>query len=378
MNPASPLSMGRKVRVADLTVSGLVKSFGVIRALNGIDVHCPDSAYVCLLGPSGCGKSTLLRIVAGLEAFDAGHILIGGEKVDHLGPGERNIGLAFQNYALYPHFTVRENLSFPLRAPRHKAKYSEAMVSDRVKDVAALLHLEALIDRPVTALSGGQKQRVALGRALVKQPELLLLDEPITHLDARLRYEMRAELKLLHQRIGTTTIHVTHDQLEAMAIADQLVVMNMGKVEQVATPDELYQRPRTTFVAGFIGDPPMSLISGRAAFDGAPRFEFGGCSVPLPPHLIALPLTLTSSEIILGIRSEAVTLGSSEAAVRGPVKSHEWVGRQQQIVVQLAGGFVRFRTNETTPFHFGDVIPLNLDLSQALAFAGSSGLALRK
>ena len=359
--------------MADLSISGLVKSFGTFRALNGIDVHCADGDYVCLLGPSGCGKSTLLRTIAGLESYEAGHILIGGQQVDHLGPGERNIGFAFQNYALYPNMSVKENLAFPLLAPRHKGKYSEAEIARRITGIVNLLHLEPFVEKPVTALSGGQKQRVALGRSLIKQPELLLLDEPITHLDARLRHEMRAELKLLHQRLGTSTVHVTHDQLEAMAIADQLVVMNGGKIEQVASPLDLYRKPRTSFVASFIGDPPMSLLSGRAVFEHSPRFEFGNCSLPLSANVVALRPRLDAPNIILGIRSEAVRISTSSNALNATVKSHEWVSRQQQIVVQLAENSIRFRTDKTTPFHIGDVIPLEIELADAMAFSAATG-----
>ena len=307
--------------MADLDIAGLKKSYGSFQALNGIDVHCANGDYVCLLGPSGCGKSTLLRTIAGLESFEDGHILIGGKQVDHLGPGERNIGLAFQNYALYPNMSVKDNLAFPLRAPRHKGKYSEAEISSRLSSTVRLLHLEPFVEKPVTALSGGQKQRVALGRALIKQPELLLLDEPITHLDARLRHEMRAELKLLHERLGTTTVHVTHDQLEAMAIADQLVVMNRGMVEQVAAPMELYRNPKSTFVATFIGDPPMSLLPGRLAFDGVPRFENNGLNLPLPPHIVALREKLEDDSITMGIRADGVKVAPSDPSINATVKS---------------------------------------------------------
>jgi multiple sugar transport system ATP-binding protein len=361
--------------LADLEISGLHKLYCKVQALNGIELTCPDGAYVCLLGPSGCGKSTLLRIIAGLEPFQEGRILVGGRRIDHLGPGERHMGLAFQNYALYPHLTVRGNLAFPLRAPRHKHLFSETEIARRVASTASLLHLDALLDKPVTALSGGQKQRVALGRALIKEPELLLLDEPITHLDARLRHEMRSELKLLHQRLGTTTIHVTHDQLEAMAIADQLVVMNRGRVEQVASPRQLYANPRTTFVAGFVGDPPMSLLAGRVEFDAGPRFIAGPLELPLPAHLQALGSTLESRDVVVGIRSEAVRPSIADGAIAGHVKSHGWVGRQQQIVVELGPNQVRFRTDATTRIHVGDPIGLEVNLDDAKMFSGTTGRA---
>lgn len=209
-------------------ISGVHKRFGAIEALRGIDLVIPNGAYVCLLGPSGSGKTTLLRCVAGLETVDAGQIRIGSRSVEALEPFARNVGLAFQNYALYPHLDVRGNLAFPLRALWRRAQFDDEEIERLVRSTAALLQIEAMLDKPVVALSGGQKQRVALGRALIRNPTVLLLDEPVTHLDAQLRHEMRVELKLLQRRVGTTTIHVTHDQFEAQALGDLIVVMRDG------------------------------------------------------------------------------------------------------------------------------------------------------
>src|SRR5258708_26435115 len=229
--------MGR-TGVGGVGLRGVGKRFGRVEALRGIDLVIPDGAYVCLLGPSGCGKTTLLRCVAGLETVDAGEIRIGSRRIEALEPFARNVGLAFQNYALYPHLDVKGNLAFPLRAPRYKAQFDAEEIEQRVSSVAALLQIEALLDKPVATLSGGQKQRVALGRALIRQPTVLLLDEPVTHLDARLRHEMRVELKLLQRRVGTTAIHVTHDRLDAQALGDLIVVMRDWLIEQVGSPNE--------------------------------------------------------------------------------------------------------------------------------------------
>ncbi len=244
--------------MAEIRFEQIHKRFGDFRLFEGLSLTCPAHKYLCLLGPSGCGKTTLMRMVAGLESPDAGEIRIDGERVDDLPPSARNVGLAFQNYALYPHLSVAENLAFPLRAPIRKGQYSEDDIQRRIKEVAALLKIDWLLRRSVNQLSGGQQQRVALGRSLIRNPRVLLLDEPVTHLDARLRYTMRAELKLLHGRIGTTTIHVTHDQQEALAVADLIAVMKEGRLEQLDEPLVLYHNPATAFVARFVGDPPMS------------------------------------------------------------------------------------------------------------------------
>ena len=269
--------------MAEIRLSDIYKSFGSIQLFEGISLVCPDRAYLCLLGPSGCGKTTLLRLVAGLATPDAGDVLIGGQRVNDLPPAGRNVGLAFQNYALYPHLSVAENLAFPLRAPVRRRRYGKADVEDRVQRIAALLKIGPLLHRPVTQLSGGQQQRVALGRALIHDPQVLLLDEPVTHLDARLRYEMRAEIKLLHERIRTTTIHVTHDQQEALAMGDLIAVMRDGRIEQLGEPLAIYDNPLTAFVAGFIGDPPMSLLTATVTtLNGGTALRIGGVTLPAP------------------------------------------------------------------------------------------------
>jgi multiple sugar transport system ATP-binding protein len=335
--------------------------------------------YLCLLGPSGCGKTTLMRIIAGLTAPDAGDVLIGGRRVNELPPAARNIGLAFQNYALYPHLSVGGNLAFPLRAPVRRARYDEADISASVKRVAALLKIDSLLDRYVNQLSGGQQQRVALGRALIHDPHVLLLDEPVTHLDARLRYEMRAEIKLLHKRIGTTTIHITHDQQEALAMGDLIAVMREGRLEQFGKPLELYDEPATAFVAGFIGDPPMSIIRARLGTESShPSLRIGTGTLPLPERLAAQARAAQSAEVLVGIRPPDVTLTEpSKGDLDGAVYSHEMVGREQQLIVSTGeGGEIRCRLKRPIEVTAGTRVGLKLSLAKARLFDAASGKSL--
>jgi multiple sugar transport system ATP-binding protein len=362
--------------MAEVRIEGVVKSFGDHRALDGLDLTCPDGTYMCLLGPSGCGKSTLLRTIAGLEDAQAGEIRIGGERVDDLLPGDRNIGFAFQNYALYPHRDVRGNLTFPLEAPRHRSAYPPERVAARVADTASLLHITEFLDRPVDTLSGGQKQRVALGRALIREPQVLLLDEPIAHLDARLRHEMRTELKVLHRKLGTTTVHVTHDQLEALAIADIVAVMRQGRIEQIGSPQDIYERPATAFVAGFIGDPPMSLLSGELAVDGkTAEFLLAGARLSLgrPPWESGVP---AGRKITIGVRPSKISITRAEASLKARLLAHEWILREQQLTLALADTRLQFRTSGDRRFHVGEELPITIDLAGAIAFDHETGRAI--
>ena len=250
--------------MASVELSAVSKSYGVVEVIHRVSLAIEDRAFVALVGPSGCGKSTLLRMVAGLEEVTSGDILIGGEVVNALTPRERNIAMVFQSYALYPHMTVAENMGFNLRlAGRPKAE-----IRAKVAEAARMLDLEALLDRKPAQLSGGQRQRVAMGRAVVRDPAVFLFDEPLSNLDAKLRVQMRAEIKLLHQKVGTTAIYVTHDQIEAMTLADRVVVLNRGRIEQAGTPIELYKRPANLFVATFIGSPAMNVLEGVIGADG--------------------------------------------------------------------------------------------------------------
>ncbi|MBW2349146.1 MAG: ABC transporter ATP-binding protein, partial [Deltaproteobacteria bacterium] len=245
--------------MASLTLQGIGKRYGKTRILSGVDIHVEDGEFCVLLGPSGCGKSTLLHIIAGLILQDEGSVLLDGRPVDGLTPGERDVAMVFQNYALYPHMTVWENLSFGLRM----RKVPGPEIKKRVRETSRLLGIESLLDRKPKQLSGGQQQRVAMGRALVRRPKAFILDEPLSNLDARLRADVRVELKSLHRRVGGTVLYVTHDQVEAMTLGDRVVVMNRGEVRQTGSPDDVYSRPADTFVAAFVGSPRMNLFQGR-------------------------------------------------------------------------------------------------------------------
>jgi multiple sugar transport system ATP-binding protein len=267
--------------MAQLKIVGLHKRYGAVHAVCGIDLDIPDGEFTVLVGPSGCGKSTLLRTIAGLEQADGGSIEIGGEVVNDVRPSDRDVAMVFQNYALYPHMRVYKNIAFGLMA----RKLPRSEIDARVKRAAAMLGISDLLDRLPRQLSGGQRQRVAIGRAIVRNPQLFLFDEPLSNLDAQLRDEMRGEIKRLHQEIAATMIYVTHDQIEAMTLADRIVLMRDGRIEQQGTPLDLFERPATRFVAGFLGSPRMNFIPARIAdADGRLCVRLGdGTALGLPP-----------------------------------------------------------------------------------------------
>jgi multiple sugar transport system ATP-binding protein len=264
--------------VGSIQLAGVSKSFGGTTVIQSIDLAIEDGAFVVFVGPSGCGKSTLLRLIAGLETVSAGRILISGEDATDKAPAERGLAMVFQSYALYPHMSVRNNIAFPLRM----AKEPKAEIERKVAEAARVLNLGDYLDRKPRQLSGGQRQRVAIGRAIVRQPSAFLFDEPLSNLDAALRVNMRLELSELHQKLKTTMIYVTHDQIEAMTMADKIVVLNRGNIEQVGTPLELYNKPRNLFVAGFIGSPKMNLIGGPAAA------RYGAATIGIRPEHVAV------------------------------------------------------------------------------------------
>lgn len=247
--------------MARVQLDGITKKYGALQVIHGVSVEIEDGSFVALVGPSGCGKSTMLRMIAGLETVTGGAVRIDGREVNDLLPKERDIAMVFQNYALYPHMSVAENMGFALKL----AGIPAAEIKERVARAAAILNLNPYLDRKPVALSGGQRQRVAMGRAIVRAPKVFLFDEPLSNLDAQLRVQMRTEIRELHDRLGTTTIYVTHDQTEAMTMADQIVVLNGGRVEQTGTPRDIYERPSNLFVAGFIGSPQMNFIKGTLA-----------------------------------------------------------------------------------------------------------------
>ena len=288
--------------MASVSVTNVRKSYGHFEVLHGVGIDIQDGEFVILVGPSGCGKSTLLRMIAGLEEISGGTISIGSKVVNNVAPKERDIAMVFQSYALYPHLTVEANMGFSLKL----AKAPKEQIRKRVLDAAQILGLEPLLDRYPRNLSGGQRQRVAMGRAIVRNPQVFLFDEPLSNLDAKLRVQMRSEIKQLHQRLKTTTIYVTHDQVEAMTMADRIVVMRDGFVEQIGSPLDLYDRPANLFVAGFIGSPGMNLIRGRVSSSGPLAFiADGGGELPLP----AGATLERGSKIIYGIRPEHLTIG---------------------------------------------------------------------
>jgi len=295
-----------------VVVRGLAKSYGPVRALQGIDMVVESGDFAVLLGPSGCGKSTLLNAIAGLDDIDAGAVEIGGVDVTRREPSNRGIAMVFQSYALYPTMTVRRNLSFGLRV----RSVPKTEIQRRVAWVSELLQIGALLDRKPSQLSGGQRQRVAIGRALVRQAKVFLLDEPLSNLDAKLRTEMRVELKRLHQSLGATIIYVTHDQIEAMTLATRIAVMRAGRIEQYATPDVLYERPATLFVAGFVGSPGMNFLSGSLGRASMPVAKIEADAIPLDGYPFRAAFA-AGSEVIFGIRPEHVSLAGPEA--REPV-----------------------------------------------------------
>ena len=291
--------------MADVALRNVVKRFDDVDAVRDISLNIPDNEFVVLVGPSGCGKSTTLRMIAGLEEATAGEILIGGEVVNDVPPKDRDIAMVFQNYALYPHMTVFENMSFGLRLRRTP----KAEIRARVEQAAKILDIINLLDRRPRQLSGGQRQRVAMGRAIVRKPKVFLFDEPLSNLDAKLRVQMRTEIKRVHQKVKTTTIYVTHDQVEAMTLADRVVVMNGGRIEQIGRPHELYHRPKTRFVAGFIGSPAMNFMPARLQRNGdglllrlAPELAF-----PVPPPHTARYLPSVGKDLVFGLRPEHIT-----------------------------------------------------------------------
>ncbi len=332
--------------MAEVVLRKVVKRFDETEAVRGIDLDIADQEFVVLVGPSGCGKSTTLRMIAGLEETSAGEIVIGGQIVNDLPPKDRDIAMVFQNYALYPHMTVFENMSFGLRLK----KFPKAEIKRRVENAARILDITELLDRRPRQLSGGQRQRVAMGRAIVRDPKVFLFDEPLSNLDAKLRVQMRTEIKKVHQQVRTTTVYVTHDQVEAMTLADRVVVMNGGRIEQIGTPHELYHSPKTRFVAGFIGSPAMNFVRCRLVESG------GGLAVrlgedlvlPVPAERVAAYRASLGRELVLGLRPEHVTEArsyGSGAEFSLPADVVEPMGMETMIYITIAGSEVCARVS---------------------------------
>jgi len=295
--------------MAAVTLRGLEKSYGAVRIVKGIDLEIRDREFVVLVGPSGCGKSTTLRMVAGLESISGGQILIGDQVVNDLPPRARDVAMVFQDYALYPHKSVFDNMGFGLKV----RGLPPAEIRPRVEEAAATLGISHLLDRKPSQLSGGQRQRVAMGRAIVRRPRVFLFDEPLSNLDAKLRGQVRTEIKKLHQAIGTTIVYVTHDQVEAMTLADRIVILRGGEIEQVGTPDEVYTSPRSIFVGGFVGAPAMNFAKARLSADGAALAFADGNRLPVRPELAGRVDGLRDREVIVGIRPEHFVTGDDSA-----------------------------------------------------------------
>ena len=343
--------------MASISIKDIVKRYGsgpkANQVIHGVSAEVADGEFIVIVGPSGCGKSTLLRMVAGLEEISAGQISIGGRVVNDVEPADRDIAMVFQNYALYPHMSVFDNMAYGLKI----AKVPMAEIKARVDKAAKILEIGSFLERKPRELSGGQRQRVAMGRAIVRQPAVFLFDEPLSNLDAKLRAQTRLEIQKLHRELGVTSLFVTHDQVEAMTLAQRMIVMNGGRMEQIGTPEEVYVRPATTFVASFIGSPPMNLLKGQA--DGA-RFTVGADTLPMPA---AAP---RSGELILGLRPEHAELHAitSEPASAGwPLKVEmvEMLGAERLVYARLGESLFTVRIDATlTPPAVGDRVNVHM------------------
>src|SRR5262245_8567473 len=356
-----------EVSMASVAIRDIRKAFGTSQVIHGVDIDIGDGEFVVLVGPSGCGKSTLLRMVAGLENITAGEIRIGDRVVNNLPPKQRDVAMVFQNYALYPHMTVAANMGFSLRL----RGASRQEISNRVQRAAAILGLGPYLERYPRQLSGGQRQRVAMGRAIVRDPQVFLFDEPLSNLDAKLRVQMRTEIKELHQRLKTTTIYVTHDQIEAMTMADKIVVMHEGLVEQIGAPLELYDRPANLFVAGFIGSPAMNFLKGRILINGTAAFE-GPSGVHLP--LGTAPSNSDGRPAVYGVRPEHFSIASDGAELE--VQVIEPTGSETQVVARLGGQDIIAVFRERHQFKPGDKIRLKPDPRLVHLFDEASGQRL--
>jgi multiple sugar transport system ATP-binding protein len=345
--------------LANVTINNVIKRYGTLQVMHGVNVDIDDGEFVVLVGPSGCGKSTLLRMIAGLEEVSGGTINIGQRVVNDVLPKDRDIAMVFQSYALYPHKTVGENIGFPLLM----AKRPKDEIKGKVQKAAQILDLAHLLDRYPKQLSGGQRQRVAMGRAIVRDPQVFLFDEPLSNLDAKLRVTMRVEIKELHERLKTTIIYVTHDQIEAMTMADKIVVMRDGRVEQIGAPLDLYDSPQNVFVAGFIGSPSMNFIHGRIASQGG-RMQFVSDSG------LVLPVPATTAEdgraVTYGIRPEHIEIGAGGIPMRVVVV--EPTGSETQVYAKAGNDLIDAIVRERIRAKSGEEVPFLIDPSRVHIF----------
>ena len=363
--------------MAEVTLKKVVKRYGAVEVVHGIDLDIAHNEFVVLVGPSGCGKSTTLRMIAGLEEISGGEISIGGKTVNDLPPRKRNISMVFQNYALYPHMTVRENLGFSLKI----AGRGESEITAAVDEAAGILGLAEYMDRTPGELSGGQRQRVAMGRAIVRHPDVFLFDEPLSNLDAKLRTQMRVEIKKLHQKVRTTIVYVTHDQVEAMTLADRIVIMKDGHIVQAGTPLEVFEHPVNTFVATFIGSPPMNLIEGTVNKDVVTFAD--GTALPVPKDLRGK--VAGGANVKFGFRAEdlmpqghGLAETGEQAEIDLKINLAEPLGSETLLLTEIAGTEVQAKMFNPRPVREGETLKCLLTLDKCHLFDAASGESLRK
>src|SRR6202140_3892919 len=366
--------------MAEVVLRNVGKRYDDVVAVSNVNLDIPNHEFVVLVGPSGCGKSTTLRMIAGLEEISDGEISIGGEMVNDLPPKDRDIAMGFQNYALYPHMTVAENMSFGLKL----RKFPKAEIKLRVDNAARILDITELLARRPKQLSGGQRQRVAMGRAIVRNPKVFLFDEPLSNLDAKLRVQMRTEIKRVHQKVRTTTVYVTHDQVEAMTLADRVVVMNAGKIEQIGTPNDLYHHPKTRFVAGFIGSPAMNFIPCRLGQKGGglPARVTARKAFPLPANRAVRYQSVTRNDkLLLGLRPEHITEAKAHPepgieAFDAMLDVTEPMGMETLVYFTLEGAQICGRVNPNAGARDGAPLRLAVDLNNMHLLNEVTGVVL--
>jgi multiple sugar transport system ATP-binding protein len=356
--------------MSSVDLRNIHKAYGNVEVIHDLSLSIDDGEFLALVGPSGCGKSTLLRMIAGLEEITDGDILIGGEVVNAMTPRERNIAMVFQSYALYPHMTVRQNMGFNLKL----SGLPRDAIEVKVAEAARMLDLSDLLDRKPSQLSGGQRQRVAMGRAVVRDPAVFLFDEPLSNLDAKLRVQMRSEIKALHQKVATTAVYVTHDQIEAMTLADRIVVLNAGRIEQVGTPLELYRSPANIFVAGFIGSPAMNFLGAEIEAGGdAPRARLAdGTTIALP----ATARVSAGQKVTLGLRPEYLAPKADGSVIKGQTVLVEPTGAQTHLVIDLAGQHVTAVVDGAMPAAVGTPFEGRITPDQVHVFDPGTGAVL--
>lgn len=362
--------------MARVVLKEVRKNYGTVEAVRGLNLRCEDGEFMCLLGPSGCGKSSSLRMIAGLEQITSGEIFIGERLVNGVPPKDRNIAMVFETYALYPHLSVRDNISFPLKI----RKFTSSQIDKKVVEVAEMLDMKDFLHKRVSGLGDGQKQRVSIARALVREPEVFLMDEPISHLDAQLRARMRSELKRLQRETRITCVYVTHDQIEAMALADKIAIMNMGALQQMGTPEEIFDYPANVFVAEFIGEPPMNFLDCSAVRENEDLFLVSpSFRMPLPRNLKkTMEERVVPSEVRVGIRPTDVRLSevSEPDSIRGEVYTIEPRGDGLILTVKLGDRLFRVESTNDIKLRPGDMIVLKPEKERIHIFNKSTGLSL--